>query len=153
MNKEIIKAMNRKEKKSSFRNWWSKNGYKVLRVILFPLWLTMCLTEKIKNKRYSNVQWSAQKADEILNYYIPRRSKWNEETQELYFFDNGFGWSIKRARKYLKIKDRRFWKKFVSWRGGKIRDYLLDTFELEGFIKEVDCCEDGWTEIYFKKIS
>ena len=36
MNKEITKAMNRKEKKTT---WWKKNGYKVMRIILFPIWL------------------------------------------------------------------------------------------------------------------
>ena len=55
------------------------------------------------------------------------------------------------AKKHLKRKDRRFWKKFSGWTGGKIREYLLNTFELEGFSKEIDCCDDGWTEIYFKK--
>ena len=55
------------------------------------------------------------------------------------------------AKKHLKRKDRRFWKKFNGWCGGEIRGYLLNTFELEGFTKEVDCCDDGRTEIYFKK--
>ena len=39
MNNEVIKAMNRKEKKHTFRKWWSNNGYKVLRVIFSPFGL------------------------------------------------------------------------------------------------------------------
>ena len=38
MNVEAIKAMNKKETKSdAIRKWWNKNGYKVMRVIFFPI--------------------------------------------------------------------------------------------------------------------
>ena len=50
MNAEIIKAMNRKNEKHPVRDWWKKNGYKVLRVVLFPVWGCMWAGEKIKNK-------------------------------------------------------------------------------------------------------
>ena len=152
MNAEIIKAMNRKNEKHPVRDWWEKNGYKVWRVVLFPVWGCIWAGEKIKNKMNASIEWSDERANEILSYYVPRKCSWDEETQELYFFDNGYGWSMKLAKKYLKRKDRRFWKKFNGWCGGKIREYLLNTFELEGFTKDVDCCDDGWTEIYFKKI-
>lgn len=57
------------------------------------------------------------------------------------------------AKKYLKRKDRRFWNVHIDWIGGKIRSYLIDEFELEGFEKEVGNCEDGCTEISFKMIA
>ena len=147
MNAEIIKAMNRKNEKHPVRDWWEKNGYKVWRVVLFPVWGCMWAGEKIKNKMNASIEWSDERANEILSYYVPRKCSWDEENQELYFFDNGYGWSMNLAKKYLKRKDRRFWKKF----NGLIREYLLNTFELEGFSKEIDCCDNGWTEIYFKK--
>ena len=152
MNAEIIKAMNRKNEKHPARDWWEKNGYKVRRVVLFPIWGCVWASEKIKDKMNASIEWSDERANEILSYYVPRKCSWDEENQELYFFDNGYGWSMNLAKKYLKRKDRRFWKKFSGWTGGKIREYLLNTFELEGFTKELGICEDGWTEIYFKKI-
>ena len=151
MNAEIIKAMNRKNEKHPIRDWWKKNGYKVMRVVLFPIWGCVCAKDKIKSKLNARIEWSEERVKEILNYYVPRKCSWNEEDQELYFFDNGYGWSMCYAKKRLKLKDRRFWKKFNGWTGGKIREYLLNTFELEGFTKELGNCEDGWTEIYFKK--
>ena len=151
MNTEIIKAMNRKNEKHPIRDWWHKNGYKVMRVVLFPIWIPVWAVDKIKYKMYDRTEWSDEHASEILNYYVPRKCSWNEEDQELYFFDNGYGWSMCYAKKYLKFKDRRFWNKFNGWNGGEIRRYLLDAFELEGFTKELGNCEDGWTEIYFKK--
>lgn len=148
MNAEIIKAMNKKEKKHPVRKWWNKNGYKVMRVILFPIWIGMVITEKINKYLNSRQKWSEERAKEILNYYIPRRADWNAEDKTFYFFDSGMGWG-KLAKKYLKRKDRRWWNLHRGWTGGKIRDYLLNEFELEGFTKEIGNCYDGWTEVSF----
>lgn len=153
MNKEIIKAMNKKETKlDTFRKWWGKNGYKVMRVILFPIWFGVCAKEKIGAWLNSRHTWSEEKANEVLNYYVPRRADWCEEDKTFYFFDNGYGWSMCSAKRYLKLKDRRWWNIHRGWTGGKIRSYLIDTFELEGFTKEVGECSDGWTEISFVMI-
>lgn len=149
MNAEVIKAMNRKEKKHIFRKWWSKNGYKVMRVVLFPIWIVTIIYEKIQNWLNSRNSWSEERADEILSYYIPRRAKWDNEDKAFYFFDNGMGWSMSFAKKYLKWKDRRFWDNHRCWCGGKIRSYLINKFELEGFTKEIGECSDGRTEITF----
>ncbi len=148
MNAEIIKAMNRKNEKHPVRKWWRKNGYKVCRIVLFPIWVCILAKDKLE----ARIEWSEERVKEILNYYVPRKCSWNEEDQELYFFDNGYGWSMSYAKKYLKLKDRAFWEKYNGWSGGQIREYLLDSFELEGFTKELECCTDDWTEIYFKKI-
>lgn len=152
MNTEVIKAMNRKETKiSKFREWWNKNDYKVYRVIFFPIWIASILCAKITKWLNSRQAWSDERANEILNYYVPRFAKWYPEEQEFYFFDNGYGWSYGYAKRYLKLKDRRFWKVHNGWCGGDIRDYLIEEFELEGFTKEVGSCSNSWTEITFKK--
>ena len=152
MNEEVIKAMNRKEPKpSKFREWWNKNDYKVYRVILFPIWIASILAKKIIKWLNSRQAWSDERAKEILDYYVPRRAQWDAEEQEFYFFDNGYGWSLGNAKRYLKRKDRRFWEVHNGFCGGDIRYYLIDTFELEGFTKEVGECSSSWTEIIFKK--
>ena len=151
MNAEVIKAMNRKEKNHPIRKWWSKNSYKVYRVIFFPVWIASILNEKIREWLNSRQAWSEKRANEILDYYIPRRAKWDAEEQEFYFFDNGYGWSLGSAKKYLKRKDRRFWNIHKGFGGDEIRYYLIEKFELEGFTKEIGNCSGGWTEIIFKK--
>ena len=150
MNAEVIKIMNKKEKKQNFRKWWRKNGYKVLRVVLFPIWIGEIIQEKIKAYLYSREVWSEERVKEILDYYIPHTSDWDANDKDLYFFNNGYGWSIHFAKKYLKRKDRRWWKKHCGWSGGDIRRYLIDKYELEGFTKEVRDCNGSWTEILFK---
>ena len=153
MNKEVIKAMNKKENRfNAIKKWWDKNGYKVMRVVLFPVWFGIKAKEKITSYLNSREEWSEERVKEILNYYIPRLADWDEEDKSFYFFDNGYGWSIGLAKKYLKRKDRRFWNIYNGWNGGKIRSYLIDECELEGFKKEVGNCSDGWTEIAFRMI-
>lgn len=148
MNKEVIKAM-RGKKEHKARKWWRKNGYKVWRVVLFPLWIGELLKNKINKYLNSKETWNEERANEILNYYIPRRAKWYEKEQCFYFFDNGMGWSLTSAKRFLKRKDRRFWKANCGYWGGKIREYLKEKFQLEGFTKEVSACDIDRTEITF----
>ena len=149
MNKEIIKAMQGK-KEHKARKWWRKNGYKVWRVVLFPLWMGGLLKDKIEKHLNSKEAWNEERANEILNYYIPRCADWDEKEQCFYFFDNGMGWNLSVAKKFLKRKDRRFWKVNCGWWGGKMREYLIEKFQLEGFTKEVRDIWDGWANISFK---
>lgn len=148
MNNEILKAMQSK-KKHKIRKWWNKNSYKILRVILFPIWLGGILLEKIRAWLNGKEKWNEERATEILNYYIPRASEWVAECKKFYFFDTGRCWDIKLAKRYLKLKDRRFWKVNCVWYGGKMRDFLINKFELEGFTKELGNCSYDWTEISF----
>ena len=153
MNKEIIKAMNKKENKmDEIRRWWSKNGYKIIRVVLFPLWCGIKAKDKITSYLNSREEWSEERVKEILNYYIPRKAEWDVENKCFDFFDNGYGWSMCYAKKYLKRKDRRFWSIYGECFGGKVRSYLIDEFELDGFEKKVYDCYDGRTEISFTMI-
>ena len=78
MNKEIIKAMQGK-KEHKARKWWRMNGYKVWRVVLFPLWACVKAKEKITEQLDNRQEWDEERANEILNYYIPRRAHWNEK--------------------------------------------------------------------------
>lgn len=151
MNAEVIKAMNKKEKKNSFRKWWNKNGDKVMRVIFFPIWIGGVINEKIQNSLNARQVWSEARAHEILSYYVPRKALWCEGDKAFYFFDNGMGWG-KLAKKYLKRKDRRWWNNHCGFCGCKLRDYLINEFELEGFTKKLGSCDDGWTEIIFTMI-
>ena len=119
MNKEIIKVMNKKETKiDKARKWWRKNGYKVMRVIFFPIWWSIKAKEKIENYLNSQLEWSEERANEILSYYIPRMAEWDAEEKCLYFADNGMGWSMKCHQRKIKMKDRIWWRKFSRGWGG-----------------------------------
>ena len=156
MNASIQKAINDKAKAKAKKNrplrkWWQKNYYKVYRIIFLPVWVGTILWAKIEKKLNDRNQWDEQRVNEILSYYVPRRAEWDKENNEFYFFDNGRGWSLYLAKNYLKRKDRRFWELHNGGWGGRIRDYLIHHFELEGFTKEILNTDDGWTEIVFKE--
>lgn len=151
MNAEIVKAINEKNKKHPVRKWWNKNGYKVMRIIFFPIWIGGVINEKIQKSLNACQEWSEKRAHEILSYYVPRRADWCEEDKTFYFFDNGMGWG-NLAKKYLKRKDRRWWNNYNGFCGGEIRLYLIEEFELEGFTKKIGNCYDGRTEVSFTMI-
>lgn len=150
MNKEIIKAMNKKKTKNDqFYKWWNKNGYKVMRVVLFPIWGCALAINKIESYLDSKCEWSDEKANKILSYYIPRKAEWLEDEKCFYFVDNGMGWKMASNRKFIKFRDRRWWNCNCSPWGGDIRYYLIKKFEMEGFRKEVGNTYDQWTEVTF----
>lgn len=150
MNAEVIKAMNKKEKKENkIRKWWKANDYKVWRVILFPFTIWYYANKAINKKLNARNKWSDRRAKEIFDYYVPRRANWDNEDKCFYFFDNGIGWGHSYAKHYLKRKDYRFWNNNNGFCGGKLRTYLIEEFELEGFTKILRNCNDGWTEIRF----
>lgn len=152
MNKEVIKAMNRKPTEHKFRKWWNNNKHIIMRIIFFPIWIVVLIVESSEKRAYKREKWNEVKAAEILDYYIPRRAEWDEETKSFYLFDNGYGWGSKRTIKTIKRKDRKFWKVNNGWSGGKIRTFLIEEYELEGFEKTVGDCSDSWTEITFTLI-
>lgn len=153
MNKEVVKAMNKEQTKIHYiKKWWRKNGYKVMRIIFFPVWASIRIKDKLNSYICSKNNWSEERADEILKYYIPRVSEWDAEDKVFYFADNGLGWKMKAHQKKIKIKDRNWWKYNAPFGGGKVRTYLIEKFELNGFEKIVGDTYDGWTEISFKMI-
>ena len=150
MNEEVIKAMNKKEGKiDKVREWWEENDYKVMRVVLFPFYWGSKVKEKINNYLNSKCEWSEERANEVLSYYIPRKADWYAQENVFYFFDNGLGWTLRNNLKKIKLKDRRWWKYNSRGWGGKVREYLIKDFELEGFTKEVGDTHDSQTEIIF----
>ena len=145
MNEEVIKAMQGRNHTSKIKKWWRKNAYKILRVVLFPIWIWVWLKEKYNTWQDNKQHWDAERAKNILNYYIPRRAHWDAKAKAFDFFDNGMGWTQCLAKRNLKRKDYRFWK-VNNW---TIRQYLIEQFELDGFTKVVGNCSDGWTTISF----
>lgn len=146
MNRETIKAMRRKETISSRLAKWYKT---IHQIIFYPVYLGENIARKIRRNNYNKIVWNESRANEILSYYIPRKSLWEPKNKEFHFFDNGMGWTSKRSLKKIKRKDRRFWKKFVGFWGSDMRKYLIEKFELDGFKKEIGNIGDGWTEITF----
>ena len=75
MNAEVIKAMNKKETKfDKARKWWRKNGYKVMRVVLFPIWGCVCAKEKIEAYLNSKLEWQGRSCGRTLQMWGRHRA-------------------------------------------------------------------------------
>ena len=144
MNKEIEKAMNKKEHK--IVTWYKNNSYKIWRIILFPIWFFSTVNDKIAKKKYKNLEWDKTRADKILTRYMLRESEWNEKEKSFYFWNNGWYISSYSGKKATKRKDHKFCSKYKF----ELKEYLLNEFELEGFTKIIDDCDYGCIEITFK---
>lgn len=148
MNKEVIKAMRKNESVGyKIHTWWNLNSYKIVIVIFFPFFACGYVCEKISNYLDSRCEWSEERADEILSYFIPRAAHWYDDDKCFYFSDNGLGWTYNK--KFIKLRDRRWWKCNTHFCGGKVREYLIEKFEMEGFKKEVGDTYDQWAEVTF----
>lgn len=155
MNKEVMKVIEKKKKneaimkiihkkKCKANHWWYKNKDKITRIIIFPVHCIDYLKDVINEYLDKKQTWNENRAIEILNYYVPRYSDWDEKNKCFYFSDTGMGWHIWNAKKYLRRKDRRFWKVYSKVYGGAMRDFLINNFQLSGFTKHVYECMDAF---------
>lgn len=150
MNPEVIKAIKSANKNNSFKRKAVELSQNILKVILFPIERTFRLKIKVNDWLNSKNTWSEERANEILSYYIPREAEWYVKDNLFYFADNGLGWNMKCNLRKIKLRDRRWWRINTGFYGGKVRTYLLEKFELEGFEKIVGDTYDHWTEVTFK---
>lgn len=145
MKTSTEKILARKEKELAIKEWWAKNRYKVNRVILFPLWVSVEIYNKRKEKRYKHEKWDKKRADTFLQYYILKAARWDKESNSLYFWKSCYS---KPEKKFVKRKDRTF----VLYYWFKIQDYLIDEFKLEEFTKIIETNDTNWVEIFFKEM-
>lgn len=62
MNKEILKAIEDKQKKHPFRDWWNSNAsLKTRRIIFFPIWIYVLINDKIEQWNYDHTIWDEKR--------------------------------------------------------------------------------------------
>ena len=69
IEKQVAKKQRRKNNK--LRKWWSRNDYKVWRVLLFWLWIPIMLFNKKKDNQYKTMQYSEKRAKKYLDKVLP----------------------------------------------------------------------------------
>lgn len=154
--------------KQRISSWWSRNGYKIFRVVLFPLYLVYLISEWVKKKKclkQKEKPFDKNRAKKILDRWLPDRFAFvlrhmdvkEGENESILITDwsdigdislraSGIGWI--RGR-----KDQKYcfahWKQFV--------EYVLNEYEIKGWeSKRIRgwtewnrvCEEFGWHRIY-----
>lgn len=130
----------RGQKKHPVHTWWNKNGYKVMRILLWPVWL--CI--KINEKRYANMEkkaaFSKEQAKTILDRYLPsifaKELQYLEDDEPrgvLLTTASDYGYHL-RFYSDLRIPKRK--KRDIAFRNkffSQILDYLWTEYEIEGW--------------------
>lgn len=141
--KQKIKEGNKPKRPS----WWSRNGYKVWRVILFPVYLWILGFRAFEDWMVKRQKLDDKKDDEILSAFLAKRAEVDEGC--LWYCTAWHYYSI-RVDGWLKIKYRYYLKAF--------RRTLMDKFEkswvppMFARMEETDQFGDKWIKFIPEKI-
>lgn len=131
-------AYDKSHKESKVKKWWSKNYKTVMRVILFPIWVGTIISNMYKKHLANRNVWNEDRAKRFCDKYLPIICE--KCDNGFYFYNNGYGFTgHKCVRKHK--KDYRF-AYVYRW---ELFKYIRDTYEIDGYSKEVHSCE--WDEI------
>lgn len=150
MNKDkIILEINKKD--SRLAAWWHKNDYKVMRVVLWFIWIPMWLHRKYvfrKKKQFVEIPSKTKKwldkvfhkmvahycneAEEILIVLGSDRENCGDFSTNDFANYNGIG---KRAKKYFELLT------------SEQRQQMIMGYDIEGYEKKLLLCRSDWEEI------
>ncbi len=113
--KQKIKEGNKPKRPS----WWSRNGYKVWRVILFPVYLWILGFRAFEDWMVKRQKLDDKKDDEILSAFLAKRAEVDEGClwycKEWHYYSIRVeGWLNIKYRYYLKAFRRTLMDKFVE---------------------------------------
>lgn len=124
------KAYNDAHKTNAIKEWWKKNRLSVLRVILFPLYLAELTADKIQKHNAKRTGWSEEHAKAFCDKYLPHLCA--KTDRGFWLFNNGYGFTchkcVRRNRKDCRFASVYKWDLFK---------YIKDTYEIEGYTKEI----------------
>lgn len=110
--------------------WWRRHEYDILRVVLFPALVIIKAKDTIQETKRDNLQWSDEKATEILNKTLPtlletyEGALWYSLDWRVYFYEY----------KNIHGKDKEFAFKYNP----KIRTFLIEHYQIEGYRKTIE---------------
>lgn len=145
----IEKTFKKKEKReaSKIRKWWQKHGYKVLRVLLFYIWIPCWCHQKLKDKRYKEMSYNDDTTKKYLDKCLPALVAHHEESSDVFIFHDcddydgiRFYWSFSASwfRKKFK-KQSSYFVKFSR----EVQNYIINDYQVEGYAKRV---LDNWID-------
>ena len=136
MDKKLLKAKAKRDKKRPVRTWWRKNGYKVWRVVLFPTWIYYAARDKRKEKTYKELQFSPELCRAYLDKVLPDMvARECEDVNCFLISDSENMGDIELSFLYdsrsIKEKYRRFFSRFRT----QVKDYVLNEYTIDGYDK------------------
>ena len=139
--KERIQIEFEKKNKMTLSKWWDKNGYKIMRVILFPIYLIVLLNEKRKDAAYKSLEYTDEKCKRYLDKVMPKMvARHCEDANEILISscDDMGDIEFSDFRRCKNKKAARFFLRFSQ----KVKEYILEEYVIEGYKKMV---LNNWT--------
>lgn len=145
VKEKIERAAEEKERQNrGFRSWWRKNGYKVCRVVLFPIWICVLCKEKYAKYRSEHFTEDVSKTKRYIDKAIPKLVKHYVEDPSCILISFGsFGYYGDFSTEDFKNKfvvGHRIAQYFYDIGYYRRRDMLLD-YDIDGYEKMVI---DNW---------
>lgn len=138
--KNLIKV----QRRNPVCEWWGRNGYKVWRVVLFPVWAVIWSKNKIEEKRYNALKWDDERATTILDKTLPSLLDKDEDGTLWYFSD----WRpYFYNRRGIHGKNKRFAYKYNA----TICEFLFEKYQIEGYEKTIEKVTYNVCAIKFRK--
>lgn len=128
---EYAKKQAEKAKKKKMR-WWVRIGNDRVYIWALPLYPLVILADKFDNWKYNRLVWDEAKAKKVLDYALPDTLEYIAE-EDTYYFNTCWNFSKKHVPWYLRPWARKF--------ANKLTDYLVDTYQKDGYKKEF---EEDW---------
>lgn len=139
--------MSREQRKNDFSNnklfkWWRKNGYKVKRLTLFPLWVVVLLSEKYKDYKYKSLVFTEEYCKKCLDKMIPKLIIWYKEDPNCFpisdcddfgciTFNDLTGINSYYLKNHGCKREIRFTGKFYRM----VEDYIMNEYQIDGYHK------------------
>lgn len=99
--------------------------------ILYPIFLTIKISNKIEVKLYNRRKWTDEKATKALDAILPHILEWVEEDNAYYFCSD---WSINI---FCHNSPRRY-RKWVQKYKYRLAAYLISSYQKAGYIKTIE---------------
>lgn len=136
-----------RKKNNALRKWWRKNDYKVLRVLLFYIWIPCWAYDKIKDARYENLTYSNATTKKYLDKVMPKLVAHYEENPNTILFSDAddFGGITFRDLSFSSFMKKHFKKesKYFSKFNRLIKKYIIEEYQIDGYKKIV---LDNWMD-------
>lgn len=130
-----------KKKNSSIRRWWRNNGFKILRVIFFYVWIPTLVHEKIKETRYKNLKYTDATTKKYLDKVLPKLVAHYEEDQNNILFHNtrdfggiNFYWDL--CSSWMKGKFKKETQYFTKF-SKQVQEFIIQEYNIPGYEKMV----------------
>ena len=142
MNMNNIEKQFRKQEKkknSSIRKWWNKNCYKIMRIVLFYIWVPILVYTKIKDTKYKKLKYSDDTTKKYLDKVMPKLVYRCEEDLNLILFHNTqdfggirFYWDL--CSNWMSKKFKKETQYFAKFNAA-VKDYIIQEYHIDGYEK------------------